>query len=60
MERRKEFRQIRIDLNLTQQKLADLMGLTQQQINRIENSNPGPRKIHMKFIRALKEMKTTN
>jgi transcriptional regulator with XRE-family HTH domain len=47
------FREIRLSLGMTQKKLADLMGMRQHHISRIETGESAPTKIQAAFIRMI-------
>lgn len=48
-----EFRQVRLQLGLTQSELANLMGTYAQHISRIECGDRAPTRLHAAFIRYI-------
>lgn len=48
-----EFRRLRISLGLTQAELADIMGMTQPAVARIESGERKPTKLHAAFLRFI-------
>lgn len=45
-----EFKTIRQSLSLTQKQLAEIMGITPQEVSRIESGSRPPTRLHAAFI----------
>lgn len=50
-----EFKTIRQSLSLTQKQLAEIMGITPQEVSRIESGSRPPTRLHAAFIDHLKK-----